>query len=66
MSFPLKKTMVMTSHLSDIQEMMSFGDIKGANLRVNYVKMLIHDKRTEMTENELNKLWRECCEKYGK
>lgn len=56
----------MTSHLSDVQEMISFGDNEGARMRVNFVKMLIHDKREELTEDELNAMWRECNERYGK
>jgi hypothetical protein len=55
----------MTSHLSDVQEMISFGDNEGARIRINFVKMLIHDERTEMTEDELNEVWRKCVELCG-
>ena len=64
MDFKIKKSMAITSHLSDVQEMISFGESKDANLRINFVKMLVRDELTEMTENELNELWRECVEKY--
>ena len=61
----IKKSMAMTSHLSDVQEMISFGDNEGARIRINFVKMLIHDERTEMTEDELNEVWRKCVELCG-
>ena len=64
MDFKIKKSMAITSHLSDVQEMISLGESKDANLRINFVKMLVRDERTEMTESELNELWRECVEKY--
>lgn len=64
MDFKIKKSSVIMSHLSDVQEMISFGATKDANLRINFVKMLTLDERTEMTESELNELWRECVEKY--
>jgi hypothetical protein len=56
--------MVITSHLSDVQEMISFGDINEANLRINFVKMLCWDKRTELTEKELNEIWRKCVDRF--
>lgn len=64
MLYKIKKSMAITSHLSDIQEMISFGDVDKANLRINFVKMLVHDERTEMTKYELNALWEECLARY--
>jgi hypothetical protein len=64
MSYKIKKSMAITSHLSDVQAMISFGEVRDANLRINFVKMLIHDERTEMTEDELNAVWRECLARY--
>lgn len=64
MDFTIKKSMAITSHLSDVQEMISFGELKDANLRINFVKMLVRDERTEMKESELNELWKECVERY--
>jgi hypothetical protein len=64
MSFKLKKTMVITSHLSDVQEMISFGDTEGANLRINFVKLLCWDERTELTEDELNEIWKRCVARF--
>jgi hypothetical protein len=64
MEITLKKSMVITSHLSDVQEMISYGDIEEANLRINFVKMLSWDKRTELTEDELNEIWRKCVDRY--
>ena len=71
MSYKIKKSIAIMSHLSDVQEMISFGKTKDesltnfANLRINFVKMLILDKRTELTEDELNELWRKSVERYG-
>jgi hypothetical protein len=71
MSYKIKKSMAIMSHLSDVQEIISFGKTKDesltnfANLRINFVKMLILDKRTELTEDELNELWRKSVERYG-
>jgi len=71
MSYKIKKSMAIMSHLSDVQEMISFGKTKDegitnfANLRINFVKMLILDERTELTEDELNELWRKSVEKYS-
>ncbi len=65
MGFKIKKSMAITSHLSDVQEMISFGDVDKASLRINFVKMLVHDERTEMTEDELNEVWRKCVERYA-
>ena len=71
MSYKIKKSIAIMSHLSDVQEMISFGKTKDegltnfANLRINFVMMLILDERTELTEDELNELWRKSVEKYG-
>jgi hypothetical protein len=65
MSYKMKKSSAIMSHLSDVQEMISFGATKDANLRINFVKMLTLDERTEMTESELNELWKKCVERYG-
>ena len=63
MEMKLKKSMVITSHLSDVQHMILAGDKEGAMLRINYVKMLCWDERTELTEDELNEIWRKCRER---
>ena len=50
MSYKIKKSIAIMSHLSDVQEMISFGKTKDesltnfANLRINFVKMLILDE----------------------
>lgn len=64
MGFKIKKTKVITSHLSDVQEMISYGKTEEANLRINFVKMLVQDERAEMTEDELNAVWRKCVVRY--
>jgi hypothetical protein len=61
----LNLRMVIFSHLSDVQHMSDFEEIR---MRVNFVKMLVTelDKGAkEMSEDELNALWRECNEKFG-
>ena len=61
----LNLRMVIFSHLSDVQHMSDFEEIR---MRVNFVKMLVTelDKGVkEMSEDELNALWRECNEKFG-
>jgi len=66
----LKLSTVIWSHLSDVQEMISFGiDVRGektiitkqdVNNRINYVKLLttkLEEGVKEMTEDELNEIW---------
>lgn len=54
------------SHLSDCQHLIEFQNTQEeVRMRINFVKMLINDDREEMTEDELNEVWRECNEKYG-
>lgn len=81
MKCKIKKSSAIMSYLSDVQEMVSFGKIsvrkfsleslkdesltKFVDLRINFVKLLILDERTEMTESELNKLWKIVIERYG-
>jgi len=63
----IKRTMAMMSHLSDVQELIQYqGTQEDVRMRVNFVKMLIHDEREELTKDELNELWKECNEKYGR
>jgi hypothetical protein len=66
----LSLKMAIFSHLSDVQEMLRFqGQEEKIRMEVNYVKMLVSklsDGVKEMTENELNSLWQECHNKFGK
>ena len=63
----IKRTMAMMSHLSDVQELIQYqGTQEEVRMRVNFVKMLIHEEREELTNDELNELWKECNKKYGR
>lgn len=54
--------MAIMSHLSDVQESMGCGERNaGKNNRINFVKQLVltyPDTSIEVSENELNELWR--------
>lgn len=67
--FPFDLKITIFSHLSDVQETLSVPSEQERNrMRINFVKMLISklDKGTkEMTEDELNALWKECNDKFG-
>ena len=64
----IKLRMAIYSHLSDTQTMIYINDKGNANLRINFVKMLVDKLDSgikEMSEDELNSLWAECREKYS-
>ena len=55
--------MAIMSHLSDCQEMLSLADNREYVIKkMNFVKQLVltyHDTSIEVSENELNELWKE-------
>jgi len=64
---------VIFSHLSDVQEMNNFDktplNTERIRMRINLVKMLVSKLDSgvkEMSEDELNAIWKECHEKFGK
>ena len=65
--------MTITSHLSDVQEINCFAKTpqiaEDIRMKINFVKMLV-DKLDEgikeMTEDELNAIWKSCNEQFGK
>ena len=61
--------MAIMSHLSDVQEMNGMSSQQeNIRMRINFVKMLVQkldDGVKEMTEDELNAVWKECNERYG-
>ena len=50
----LKKSTVILSHLSDIQEVTHN---KLINERINFIKLLVLDQREELTEDVISNIW---------
>lgn len=64
---------VIFSHLSDVQEINTFvktqQNTEEIRMRINFVKLLVSKLNSgvkEMSEEELNKIWKECNMKFGK
>ena len=66
----VNKQMAIMSHLSDVQHEIQYEGLEErARMRINFVKMLVCDGNNndyEYTREELDKIWRECDELYGK
>ena len=52
--------MVAMSHLSDAQELMSFGEFEEANERINFAKFILSRYRADMvSEFDADQEWKE-------
>jgi hypothetical protein len=69
MNEKLELRMVIISHLSDVQEIIMFGDKESAIKRINFVKMLVQKfdgGMREITESELNSEFERCNKIFDK
>lgn len=69
----IDKKIAMISHLSDVQTVVDLLKDKigeknedEPRQKINFVKVLIDDDRTELTQEELDQLWSEVHEKFAK